>query len=76
MNDSKKIFNVRVTPHAKQNKVVMDGDILRVYTTTAPEKGHANRVVIDLLAEYFGVARYQVVISRGITSRNKIVSIG
>lgn len=75
MNDSKKTFNVRVIPHAKQNKVVLDGDVLRVYTTTAPEKGRANGAVIDLLSEYFSIAKSRIVISKGATSRNKIVVI-
>ena len=75
MNDSKKTFNVRVTPHAKQNKVVADGDVLRVYTTTAPEKGRANGAVVELLAKHFGVAKSKIVISKGTTSRNMIVVI-
>ncbi len=75
MNDSKKIFNIRVIPHAKQNKVVLDGDVLRVYTTTAPENGRANRAVIDLLSEYLSIAKSRIVISKGATSRNKIVVI-
>lgn len=75
MNDSKKTFNVRVTPHAKQNKVVENNGVLRVYTTTAPEKGRANGAVVELLAKYFDVAKSQIVISKGTTSRNKIVVI-
>lgn len=75
MNDSKKIFNIRVIPHAKQNKVVLDGDVLRVYTTTAPENGRANRAVIDLLSEHLSIAKSRIVISKGATSRNKIVVI-
>lgn len=75
MNDSKKIFKVHVTPHAKQNKVIQDNDVLRVYTTTAPEKGHANGAVVELLAKHFGVAKSKIVISKGTTSRNKIVVI-
>lgn len=75
MNDSKKIFNVRVTPHAKQNKVIQDNDVLRVYTTTAPEKGRANGAVIKLLSDYFNVAKSRIVISKGLASRNKIVVI-
>jgi len=75
MKDSPKIFNIRVTPHAKQNKVLQNGDILRVYTTTAPEKGRANDAVIDLLAAYFDVPKSTIKILRGQTSHNKIVSI-
>ena len=75
MNDSKKTFNVRVTPHAKQNKVVADGDVLRVYPTTAPEKGRANGAVVELLSNYFGIAKSQITITKGLTSRDKVVVI-
>ena len=75
MNDSKKIFNVRVTPHAKQNKVVESDGVLRVYTTVAPENGRANEAVIKLLSEYFNVAKSRIVISKGLASRDKVVNI-
>ncbi len=75
MNDSKKIFNVRVTPHAKQNKVVESDGVLRVYTTVAPENGRANSAVIELLSEYFGVAKSQIKIVRGVAARDKVVEI-
>lgn len=76
MNDSRKIFNVRVIPHAKQNKVICNNDVLRVYTTTAPENGKANNAVIDLLADFFYVPKSKILIIRGATSRNKVISIG
>lgn len=57
MKDLSKTFNVRVTPHAKQNKVVENDGVLRVYTTVAPENGRANSAVVELLADYFDVAK-------------------
>lgn len=75
MNDSSKIFNVRVTPHAKQNKVVENDGVLRVYTTVAPENGRANDAVIKALAKHFGVAKSQIKIVRGIAARDKIIEI-
>ena len=76
MNDSKKIFNVRVTPHAKQPKVVEENGQLRVYTNVAPEKGRANDSVIELLAKYFNVPKSQIKIVRGATARDKVIEIG
>ena len=75
MNDSKKIFNVRVTTHAIQNKVNETDGVLRVYTTVAPENGRANSAVIELLSEYFDVAKSRIVISKGLASRDKVVTI-
>ena len=75
MTDSVKNFKVRVTPHAKQNKVVQDGDILRVYTTTAPEKGRANGAVVELLSKYFDIPKSRIKILKGLTGRDKVVTV-
>lgn len=75
MKDLSKIFNIRVTPHAKQNKVVDADGVLRVYTTTAPENGRANDAVVKLLAEYMDVPKSRIKILKGLTSRDKIISV-
>ena len=75
MKDSQKTFNIRVTPHAKQNKVVEADGVLRVYTTVAPENGRANDAVIKALAKHFGVAKSQIKIVRGVTARDKVIEI-
>lgn len=76
MTDLVKNFKVRVTPHSRQNKVVENADgVLRVYTTAAPDKGHANDAVVNLLAEYFNVPKSRVKILSGLTFREKKVVI-
>ena len=75
MKDLSKNFNVRVTPHAKQNKVVESDGVLRVYTTVAPENGRANAAVVELLAEYLGVPKSRIKILRGLSGRDKVVSV-
>lgn len=75
MKDLPKTFNIRVTPHAKQNKVVDADGVLRVYTTTAPENGRANDAVVKLLADYLDVPKSRIKIAKGLTGRNKVVTI-
>ena len=75
MKDLSKTFNIRVTPHAKQNKVVESDGVLRVYTAVAPENGRANSAVIELLSEYFNVPKSRINIIRGLTGRDKVVTI-
>jgi uncharacterized protein (TIGR00251 family) len=69
------IINVRVTPKAKQNLIKPDGDILRVYITAAPTDGKANQAVIKLLAAHFNVAKSNIKIIRGDTSKDKVIEI-
>lgn len=75
MTDSQKIFNVRVTTRAKQNKIVQNNDVLRVYTNAVPENGRANTAVIELLSEYFNVPKSKIKILKGLTGRDKIVTV-
>jgi len=75
MKDLSKIFNVRVTPHAKQNKVVENDGVLRVYTTVAPENGRANSAVIELLSDYLDVPKSRIKIQKGLAGRDKVVSV-
>ena len=75
MTDSVKNFKIKVTPHARQNKVVESDGLLRVYTTAAPEKGRANSAVIELLAEYFDVPKSRIKILKGLAFREKTVTV-
>lgn len=75
MKDLQKIFNIRVTPHAKQNKVVENDGILRVYTTVAPENGRANDAVVELLSEHLGIPKSRIKIIKGLTGRDKVVTV-
>lgn len=63
---------VRVTPKAAANRVVPDGDILRIYVTVVPENGRANREVTKLLARELGVPKSSLTLIRGQTARDKV----
>jgi uncharacterized protein (TIGR00251 family) len=70
------LLEVRVQPRARRNEVVEQvGAVLRVRVTATPVDGEANRAVIALLAEAFGVAPSRVVLVRGGTSRDKLFRI-
>lgn len=66
---------VRVTPKASRNRIVIEGDNIRVYVTTIPEDGKANAAVQKLLAKALGVAKSRLVLLRGQTARDKVFRI-
>lgn len=51
------------------------GGALKVTVAAPPERGKANRAVLDLLAEALGLARSSLEIVSGVTSPDKIVLI-
>lgn len=67
-----KLIWIHVTTHAHSNQVEgWKGERLHVKVRAVAEKGRANKAVIELLAEYFSVAKSQIEIVSGQTNRNK-----
>lgn len=66
---------VRVTPKSSSNRIVVQGDDIRVYVTAVPENGKANDAVIKLLAKASGVPKSRLSIIRGATSRDKVIQL-
>jgi uncharacterized protein len=66
------ILAVHIQPRASQTGVVgIHANRLKIKTTAAPVDGRANEEVCKLLAKLFGVAKSQVVLLQGQTSRDK-----
>lgn len=69
------IIDIRVIHKAKQNLVKEIKNGLKVYVTSAPEKGRANVAVIEQLSKYLKVKKYDINILSGQHSRHKVIEI-
>lgn len=72
------LVNIRVKPGSKKGPMVQPNlidDTLVVYVREPAVDGKANRAVIELLAEYYGVPKSNVEIVHGHTARTKAVRI-
>ncbi len=69
------ILNIRVSPRASRNLVKDENGSLKVYLTKPDQDGLANRQLIELLAGYLKIKKYQIKIVKGEKSRNKIIQI-
>ena len=69
-------FAVRLTPRSAVERVddVVDG-VLRVRVMAPAVEGTANTALIRLLAEALGIARRDIQIVAGATSRQKLVVV-
>lgn len=69
-------IEVRVVPGARRSEVVGEVDgVLRVRVAAPAVDGKANRELLRILAEHFGVRSRQVTIERGTHHRDKVVAI-
>jgi uncharacterized protein (TIGR00251 family) len=69
-------INIKVTLRSSKNEILSQPDgSYQIRITTPPVDGKANEKIIELLSDYFDVAKSKVVIVRGESSRNKTFSI-
>jgi len=77
----KQTITVKLTPGARQNKVMgWDEDLLgectlKICVTAIPEKGKANKAMIALLSKYWKIPKSEITIVRGATSRVKLLEV-
>ncbi len=76
-NNKEIYFRVKVVPGAAKTelKEEMADETLKIALAAAPEKGAANKELINYLAEELGVRKYQVKIISGLTDRLKLIKI-
>jgi uncharacterized protein len=67
---------VKVKPNSKQQKIEEQPDgSLTVYLKSPPVDGKANEELIKLLAKKFDVAKSNIIIKSGFSSRQKLIEI-
>jgi len=70
------VLNIKVITNAKQNRVEKIGDDnFKVYITQKPEKGKANKKVLELLAKYLDISKSRLIIRLGEKNKNKKIEI-
>lgn len=74
-NDQVMLINVKVIPKASRNLVKEEKDSFKIYLTKPAYDGLANKQLVELLAEYLKIKKYQIDIIKGEKSRNKIIRI-
>lgn len=66
------IVEVKVRAGARERSLAVDAEGgIKIKTPVAPEKGKANRDVVDMLADHFKVPKSCVILLRGETSSKK-----
>ncbi|MCX6730916.1 MAG: DUF167 domain-containing protein [Candidatus Roizmanbacteria bacterium] len=70
-----KIF-VKVKPKAREEKIIkIDSTHYLVHIKEAPEKGKANKAVIERMSEYYNIPKSHFKIISGLTSKQKSIEI-
>ena len=66
------ILPVRAQPGARRNEIRgIQGGMLKVCVTQSPEKGKANKALVELLSKSLGLKKSQIELIAGETSHQK-----
>jgi len=66
---------VRVTPRAARAGISLDGELVKIAVTEAPERGRATRAAIKALAKALGVPPSRLELIAGATAREKTLRV-
>jgi uncharacterized protein len=74
--ETEALIRVKVIPRSSRTEIAgKEKDIYRVKITDPPVEGKANKALIALLAEKLGIAKRDIEITVGKTSRMKTVRV-
>ncbi len=74
--DAGVVFGVKVVPASSRTALAgVLGDLLKVKVAAPPEKGKANKCLIEFLAKQLGVKKNQISIVAGQTNPVKMVQV-
>lgn len=68
-------YSVKVHAGSKLEKIEITNDFIELWLRARAHDGEANARIIEILAKNFHVAKNQIKILKGLTSKNKIVEI-
>jgi len=68
-------IKVKVVPSSSRRSVHEENGIFKIRLHSSPEKGKANKELIEMLAEHFKVSKSRVTIVRGASNRAKTIEI-
>jgi len=71
-----KKITVKVIPRSSINQITqLSENEYKIKTTSAPVEGEANKKIISLLSKELKIPKSNIKITKGETSRNKIIEI-
>ena len=71
-------MRLEILVHVNSRRPRVEKDLLgvvHVYVNKSALEGKANKAVMEMLAEYFGVGKSQVVIVTGFKAKRKVVEV-
>jgi uncharacterized protein (TIGR00251 family) len=76
LKTTNRLLQVKVHPGASRNELTgLEGDVLQLKIAAPPEKGKANREMVDFISRLLDIKKSSITIAKGESSHNKFIAI-
>ena len=69
------IINIKISPNAKKNEIINEGEIIKIKITAQPIDGKANKALVEFLSKHLKIPKTSIEIVKGQTSKEKTLLI-
>ncbi|MCQ2744082.1 MAG: DUF167 domain-containing protein [bacterium] len=68
-------LTVKIIPNSSKNDITIEDEYIKVKVTAQPIENKANKALIELLSKKLKIAKTNIEITKGLTSKEKTVLI-
>ena len=65
------IIRIKIVPNSSKNEIILEDEFIKVKVTAQPIENKANKALIEFLSKTFKVAKTNIEIVKGDTSKEK-----
>lgn len=69
------LINVKIVPNSSKNDIIIEDNSIKVKVTAQPVENKANKALVEVVAKKLKVPKTKITIVRGLTSKEKTLSI-
>lgn len=69
------IIRVKIVPNSSKNDIIIEDEFIKVKVTAQPIENKANKALIEFLSKSFKIAKSNIEILKGDTSKDKTILV-
>ena len=74
-SDHSLLIKVKIIPNSSKNDIIIEDDCIKVKVTAQPVENKANKALVELLAKKIKLAKSNIEIIKGLTSKEKTIML-
>lgn len=69
------LIRIRIVPNSSKNEIIVEDEFIKIKVTAQPIENKANKALIEFLSKTFKIAKSNIEIVKGDTSKEKTILI-